>query len=92
MVRWPFMHLEPKFRRFTDAFHGLTQGLALCVASLQRRNRRHKQSVLVAFEDNREAAKLPSLLHGNPFRPARYSILSSLFRAASFCRIDQSTT
>jgi hypothetical protein len=75
MVRWPLCTSSQS-------------SAASRMRSIQHRNRRHKQSVLVAFEDNREAAKLPSLLHANPLSTL---VILSCLRSSERLRSAEST-
>jgi hypothetical protein len=58
------MDLQPQFRRLPNSPHGLIQRSALRVASRQSRDRRHVETILVAFQNHSESSSLANLLHG----------------------------
>jgi hypothetical protein len=61
----PFpMDLQPQFCRRSNPPHGLIQRSALRVAARQSRDRRHVETVLIAFQNHSESSSLPNLLHG----------------------------
>jgi hypothetical protein len=57
------MDLQPQFRCLPNSPHGLIQRSALCVASRKSRDRRHVETILIAFQKHEKSASLPTLLH-----------------------------